>query len=187
MDLLQQNWLWISSNPWGSASLAFLCIALGWGAASLLYRERIEILKERLAVSEKNAVPTAFTYSSSGRHGKNVLANSTNDVSVEEWLSFRAGVPLKDRLHIELQGPKPRHLGDAGPSWMYSIGAINWTASGYDAHDGGRQSFEAEGGAADLKMQFLRAGEVRIIAREGTSQTPSWTRTLHVQTNPRGA
>jgi len=186
MDLLQQNWLWISNNPWGFASLALFCIALSWGAASLFYRERIEILKERLAAPEKRAVPAAFTYTSSGRHGTNILANSTNDVFVEEWLSFRAEVPPKDRLHIELQGPKPKYLDDTGPSWMYGIGAINWTASGYDPHDGGRQSFEAEGGAADLKLQFLRAGEVQIIAREGTTQSPSWTRTLRVQAKSRG-
>lgn len=188
MDLLQQNWLWITGNPWGATGLALLCITLGWGAAGLLYQERIEILKERQAAPEKqNSSSAAFAYPSIGRHGKNVLANSTNHVFVGEWLSFRAEIPPKSRLHIELQGPKPEHLGDTGASWSYSIGTINWTASGYDAHAGGRQSFEAEEGTADLKLQFARPGAVQITALEGASQAPSWTRTLRVRAKPTGA
>lgn len=181
MNFLQENWLWISTNPWSVAGFALICISIGWGAATLLYQERIALLKERQATSTKEtSLSTAFIYPPVGRHGKNILANSTNDIFIQEWLSFRAEVPPKSRLHIELQGPKPEHLDDTGPSWVFGISIINWTANGYDEASGGRQSFLAEDGIADLKLQFIRSGNVQITAFEGISQTPSWTKTLRV-------
>jgi hypothetical protein len=185
MDFLQQNWIWISSNPWGAVGLTLSCLTLGWGAASLFYQERIEILKERQGGPQQQPLESsAFAYPLVGRHGKNILANSINDVVVEDWLSFRAEIPSKSRLHIELQGPEWEDLDDTGASWCYSIGPLNWTASKYDLSNGGRQFFDAEGGAADLKLQFLRPGEVRITALEGAAQTPSWTKILRVRPKP---
>jgi hypothetical protein len=188
MELVQQNWHWISTNPWGAAGLALLCITFGWAAASLFYQERIEVLKERQSVPKKQTSSSPqFVYPTVGRHGKNVLANSTKDVFVGDWLSFRAEIPSKSRLHIELQGPEFEDLDDTGASWMYSISTINWTTSKYDAQNGGRQFFDAEEGTADLKLQFARAGEVRITALEGASQTPSWTKVLRVRPMPENA
>lgn len=136
---------------------------------------------------EKQAASCAvITYPSVGRHGKNVLANSTDDVFVEEWLSFRAEIAPKSRLRIGLQGPKPEYMDDTRASWCYSIGPINWTASEYDPQGGGRQYFDAEEGTADLKLRFDRPGEVQITALEGASQTPSWIRILRVRAKPRG-
>jgi hypothetical protein len=67
MELLQQNWGWITSNPWGFATFAVVIFGLGWGAARLFYGERIELLKVRAdgassEVSGKNH-PISFSIS----------------------------------------------------------------------------------------------------------------------------
>lgn len=51
MKFIETNWPWISSNPWISSSFAILCFGFGWAAAHLYYKERIEVLRERLATS----------------------------------------------------------------------------------------------------------------------------------------
>ncbi len=185
MTLLQQNWAWISSNGWGAATLAVACVVFGWGAATLFYQERMTLLKERQTKPEKAAPETppitSVSYPSDGRHGKNVLANSTDDVIVNEPNSFRAVVPPNSRLHIKLEGSFLENPSVVPASWSYAVGPINWTANRYEAERGGRQSFVAEGGTADLKIFFGRPGEVRITAFEGESPSPSWTKTIRVR------
>ncbi|WP_456983524.1 hypothetical protein [Luteimonas sp. A478] len=184
MDFLQQNWAWMSSNPWGSLGLALLCFGLGWGAARLLYHERLEVLKEKGHAHAGPVPSTTFSYPQHGRHGKNILSNSVNDVALDEHVSLRAEIPASSRMYVEIRGPKPEDLGDTEVSWFFSLGqTINWTSSKYDVAGGGKQSFSAESGIADMQLRFARPGDVQIVAYEGASQTPAWSKTLHVHTS----
>jgi hypothetical protein len=182
MELIEKNWEWIASNPWGSIGLTILCIALGWGAARLFYQERLEILKERRSSNSSHKALDKFKYVEHGRSGKNILSNSHTSVAIDERVSLRAEIPNESKLHIEMKGPKPTTLSDTGASWFYSVGkSINWTANDYEKPSGGRQSFHAEGGVADKELHFARAGEVEIIAYEGNSQTVTWRKVLNIR------
>ncbi|MES2740770.1 MAG: hypothetical protein V4754_07435 [Pseudomonadota bacterium] len=180
MTLVQQNWAWISSNGLVAAILAATCFGLGWAAATLFFQERMAVLKERQTKPESQA-SKSFTYPNEGRHGKNVLSNSTDHAVVGEHNSFRAVVPANSKLRIKLEGPAPKNSSDIGPSWSYGVGPINWTANLYEPELGGSQSFVAEAGTADLMLKFTRPGEVRIIAFEGESPSPSWTKVIRVR------
>ncbi|NAW33742.1 hypothetical protein [Halomonas alimentaria] len=181
MKFLYENWNWISSNAWVATGFALLFFGLGWGSARILYHERLELLKAKSGSAESQPPSTSFTYPQFGRHGKNVLANTTTNVVAEEWVSLRAEIPVNSELHVEMCGPQPEYLDDTEGSWMYSIGhVINWTASEYDFSNGGKQCFDAEGGIADMKLRFTRAGVVKISAYEGGAQRVTWERTFNV-------
>lgn len=164
----------------------------GWRWAQLHYRERIEILKERLeAAQPKNALgpePTpaivaAFDYPGAGRHGRNVLAPEVESLRVGEALSMRAVIPSGSQLKVTLTGPKPSNLSDASSAWGYSMGTINWTGQAYIEEGNGeppRQSFIAEQGIADLALHLHRPGIVEVDVFEDQARTASWRKTIRV-------
>lgn len=183
MEFIKTNWDWISSNPWVSLSFAALCFGVGWGVACLYYKERIEILKEKVSgiPSSKEKIKK-YSYAQHGRYGKNILVNSTSTVKVGEPVSLRAEIPEDQRLHVEIEGPKRVYLADNEASWVYSIGkSINWSAQTYKNEKGGFQAFDAEGGVADKELTFKRIGEVTVNVYEGESKAPTWGRTFLVE------
>ncbi|WP_217555914.1 hypothetical protein [Vibrio metschnikovii] len=183
MEFIKDNWDWISGNPWVSLGFAALCFGIGWAVACLYYKERIEILKERISAmpSLKEKI-VKYSYAQHGRYGKNILANSTSTVKLAEPVSLRADIPDGGRLHIEMEGPKRVYLSDNDASWHYSVGkSINWSAQAYKNDKGGFQAFDAEGGFADKELKFNRVGEVKVSVFEGESQTPSWARSFMVE------
>ena len=182
MDFIKTNWDWISNDPWVSLGFAAFCCGIGWAAACLYYKERIEILKERISgmPSAKEKI-VKYSYAQHGRYGKNMLVNSTSTIKVAEPVSLRAEIPDGERLHIEMEGPKRAYLSDNDASWCYTVGkSINWSAQAYKNEKGGFQAFDAEGGVADKELKFNRVGEVKVSVFEGESQTPSWIRTFMV-------
>lgn len=105
-----------------------------------------------------------YSYAQYGRYGKNILANSTSTVKVEESVSLRAEMPDGARLHIEMEGPERVYLSDNNASWQYSVGkSINWSAQDYKNEKGGFQAFNAEGGVADKELIFNRVGDSDTI------------------------
>lgn len=186
MDLFKANWDWIASNPWGFAALSLLMFGLGWGLAKLLYGERLELLKVQLFSLSKscpeNGPVTEFRYRSHGRHGRNVLADTTHDVTIDEKLSFQADVPDGEKLHVVLHGPQPQLLSETSGAWHFSvIGVNNWTNSKYQENTSGCvQHFNAEEGPADMQFFFARPGQVKIEVFEGDSRAATWSKSLHV-------
>ena len=186
MDLIKANWDWIASNPWGFAALAALLFGAGWGFAKLLYSERIELLKAQIAASSESGtskIPaTKFLYRPNGRHGRNVLADTTHDVTAGDQLSFQADVPDGKKLHVVVHGPPPQSLSETFGAWYFSvIGVNNWTHSTYQENTSGPiQHFNAEDGRADMMFFFGRPGEVLIDVFEGDSKSPAWSKTIHV-------
>lgn len=188
MDLgfLQDNWGWISSNWWGSIGLVVLGATFGAVVTKLYYQRpnyEVPATKDSAVIEAENA---SFSFPQFGRHGKNVLSNSVGDVEIGESLSLRASIPSASRISVEMRGPLPTYLDDTMASWGMRLGqSINWTWDTYKPDQGGKQQFNAEGGPADLLIQFAREGEVEIAVYEGESRAPSWTKTLHVHPAPR--
>lgn len=183
MDLLHQNWRWIAENPWGFAALAILFFGLGWGAANLLYRERIELLKARADSSDASKKSGAkIQYRLNGRHGPNVLATTTHEAKVEQRLSFQADVPEGQRLHVVLHGPPAAQPTASGAGWYFNVvGVVNWVASTYqEGTSSPVQHFNAEAGPADMQFYFGRAGDVRIEVFEDDSTSPTWSKSIRV-------
>jgi len=187
MDLLQQHWSWIASNPVGFIAMAALFSGLGWTAAKLIYGERIEVLRTRVERTQEHASPVkgqpaAFTYPPHGRHGRNILSNSTHQVHVNEPLSLHAVIPTPERLHIVLSGLPPIYISDTSAAWGFSVvGVVNWVQSLYHQDmKAAQQHFDAEAGPADLQLSFSRTGDLVIQAFEGGSQSLSWTRRIRV-------
>jgi hypothetical protein len=186
MELLQQNWAWISDNPWGFAALVILLFGAGWGAARTFYTERIELLKEKLSAMDgnpvKNGADTTFRYKSNGRHGPNVLSTTVHDAVVGQHLSFQAQIPDNQKLHVVLHGPPPSSLSDTAAAWYFNVAGIdNWVASRYrESASSPTQHFNAESGPAEMQFSFGRAGDVRIEVFEGDSPTATWSKRIHV-------
>jgi hypothetical protein len=188
MDILQQNWALISGHPWPFASIALLFFGLGWGAARLLYAERLELLKERSGGIKQASSPhqenqKEFSYPTNGRHGRNLLSSSTQEVRADESFSLRAEIPNSSRLHLVLKGLPPIYLEDTSASWSYSVvGVANWVSGEYHQDmKSAEQHFDAESGAADLKLHLHRAGNLTIEAYEGTDQRPTWSKIVQVR------
>jgi hypothetical protein len=183
MEFLKTNWDWIASSPWLVASLALTFFLLGWAAAQLFYKERIELLKEKKnSKSTTTAEPNNITYPQSGRHGKNILANSLVSVIKNEKLTMRAEIPRNSNLVLEIKGPKPIHKQDNESSWLFSSTKIhNWSNSTYEFENGGRQEFIAEEGIADMEIWFAREGEVIITAYHRDERSPAWSKHLTVR------
>jgi hypothetical protein len=160
----------------------FFC--LGWAAASLFYKERIEILKEKNngSNSPKTIANENFEYPQSGRYGKNVLANTAQSIGINEKVGFRAEIPKKSRILFVLKGPKPLHKSDKGHSWQFSLSRLsNWTTSTYESENGGRQEFTAENGTADMELEFVRSGVATIEVFEGEDKSVSWVKTITIR------
>lgn len=186
MDLLQQNWGWITANPWGFSAFVVLAFGAGWGAAKLFYGERIELLKARAGSpnqqsAEKSAI-SKFQYVANGRHGPNLLGATTHDAFVGQELSLRADIPDNEMLHVVLHGPPHAYLSDASGAWHYNVvGVTNWVISKYqDDTSSPVQHFNAEPGRAELQLIFARAGNVRVEVFEGDSSLVSWSKDIRV-------
>ena len=186
MELNKANWDWILNNPWGFAALSLLIFGAGWGLAKLFYSERIELLKAQIASagtrSSESSPVSGFHYRSHGRHGRNLLAETTHDVVVDEQLSFQATVPEGRRVHVVLRGPQPHSLSETAGAWYFPvIGVNNWTASKYQENTSGCvQHFNAEEGPADMQLFFARAGRVQIEAFEGDDRAATWSKCIYV-------
>jgi hypothetical protein len=183
MDFIKNNWEWISTHPWLVITIALMFFVLGWKAATLFYKERIELLKEKNNnVPKVDNEPETFKYPQSGRYGNNVLSNSVITTTLNGKVALRAETPQYSRILIEMLGPKPLHKSDLGASWQMSMSKLlNWTFNTYDFDNGGRQEFTAENGVADLELEFLRSGEVTINIFEGEDRNPSWQKTIIVK------
>ncbi|MBY6017366.1 hypothetical protein KUW04_06185 [Halomonas denitrificans] len=183
MEFIRNNWEWISTHPWLVITIALMFFVLGWNAANLFYKERMELLKEKSNNAPKeNSKPEAFKYPKSGRYGKNILSNSVITTSLNEKVALRAETPQNSRILIEMLGPKSLHKSDLGGSWQMSMSKLlNWTCNTYDFDNGGRQEFTAENGVADLELEFLRPGEVTINVFEGEDCNPSWQKKITVK------
>lgn len=183
MDFIKENWNWIIDNFWKLITLTSIFFIAGWSLSSLFYKERIEILKEKLnnnKIGSKSLVE--FTYPETGINGKNILANSTLTIEENENVSLKAVIPNNEKLVVELKGPKPIHKHDNNASWSFSLGKKrNWTAKTYEPENGGRQEFDAESGSADMELKFHREGEVMISVFEGDKRSSTWTKTINVR------
>jgi hypothetical protein len=161
-------------------------LGIGWGVARQLYIERIELLKAQIAspskISSENGPVTDFRYRPHGRHGRNVLAETTHDVAVGEQLSLQANVPEGKKLHVVLHGPQPQSLSEISGAWHFSvIGVNNWTNSRYQENTSGCvQHFNAEEGPADMQFFFSRPGQVEVQVFEGDDRAATWSKSLHV-------
>jgi hypothetical protein len=183
MDFIKNNWEWISDHPWLVITIALMFFVLGWKAATLYYKERIELLKEKNNNTPKSDNESVlFKYPQSGRYGKNILSNSVMTTTLNEKVALRAETPENSRILIEMLGPKALHKSDLGGSWQMSMPKLlNWTFNTYDFDNGGRQEFTAENGVADLELEFLRSGEVTITVFEGEDRNASWQKTIIVK------
>jgi hypothetical protein len=180
LSFWRDNWDWISSNWWGAVSLVIFGILFGAGAAKLYFQWPGKAKSDGHA-PEDSVSSERFKYPEHGRHGKNVLSNFVNDVTVNEQLSLRAEVPSSSRLTMEILGPPPTTLDDNGGSWHMRVGqTVNWSYNTYISEHGGKQQFRAEGGTADLQITFAREGTVRISVYEGDATAASWGKTLQV-------
>jgi hypothetical protein len=186
MELLKENWNWIVSNPWGFATMSVLLLGAGWAAAKMFYSERIELLKARASGHDSRSAdkPTIkkFQYRPIGRHGRNVLADTTHDATVGDPMSLQAEIPDGEKLHVVMRGPPPSSLSPTLGAWYYSvIGVANWAPSTYkEDTSSSTQHFNAEVGQAEMKFTFNRTGDVVIEAFEGETRKPSWSKTIHV-------
>lgn len=186
MDLLRQNWGWITANLWGFATFVVLAFCAGWGVAKLFYGERIELLKARAGSqnkqSDKESAVSKFQYVANGRHGPNLLAATTHDAFVGQELSLRADIPDNEMLHVVLHGPPHTHLSDTSGAWHYNVvGVTNWVISMYqDNTSSPVQHFNAESGRAELQLIFARAGNVHVEVFEGDSFSASWSKDIRV-------
>lgn len=189
MEILQQNWGLISSHPWVFASVAALFFSLGWGAARLLYVERLELLKEKVDGSKQPTTlqqqdnPKEFSYPTNGRHGRNLLSSTTQEVRVNDSFSLRADIPENSQLHLVLKGLPPVYVEDTSASWSFSsVGVANWVGGDYHQDmQSAEQHFDAESGTAELKLNLHRAGSLTIEAYEGTDQRPTWSKVIQVR------
>ena len=185
MDFIKENWDWIAESIWKVISIATIFFAVGWGLAALFYKERIEILKEK--INSKNESPSSddpseFIYPETGKNGRNILANSTLSVQKGEKVSLRAIIPKNEKILIELKGPKRLYKQDDGASWNFSISQKrNWTTKTYEPENGGRQEFDAESGSADMEIVFQREGKVIISVFEGDMRSNTWTKEITVR------
>ena len=183
MDFIKSNWEWISNHPWHVITIAFMFFVLGWKAATLYYKERIELLKEKNNNSVKpESEPEQFKYPQSGRYGKNILSNYVLTSTLNEKVALRVEIPQKSRILIVMLGPEMLNKTDRGGSWRMSLSKLsNWTFNNYDSDNGGRQEFTAESGVADLELELTRAGEITITVFEGEDRNPSWEKTIEVK------
>ncbi len=187
MEFFQQNWELISSNFWVFESVAVLFFGLGWGAARLLYGERLEILRTKAEGQKPKAEvvtgASSFAYPVNGRHGRNLLSSATHETRANESISLRAEIPDQSRLHLVLRGLPPMHIEDTSGGWGYSVaGVTNWVAGDYHQDmQKAEQHFDAESGIAELKLHLYRAGELTIEAYEGTDQRPTWSKVVQVR------
>lgn len=186
MDLLQQNWGWITANPWGFVALVVLAFGAGWGTARLFYGERIELLKAKAGSPNQHGVKESsvgkFLYAANGRHGPNLLGATTHDAFVGQELSLRADIPDSQTLHVVLHGSPRANLSDTPGAWHYNLmGVTNWVVSKYqDNTSSPVQHFNAESGRAELQLSFACAGNVRVEVFEGDSSSASWTKDIRV-------
>lgn len=181
LDFFKDNWGWISSNWWGSIGLILAGTIAGMTVIKLYYGRPRQTESESSSSSKRALLEEKFAYKEYGRHSKNILANSISDIEINESVSIRAEVPGSSRILVELRGPTPTYIGDGAPSWYIPMGkSINWTFGGYFPEKGGKQQFKAEGGIAELTLNFAREGEVQVLVYEGESRTPSWTKQLTV-------
>lgn len=184
LDFFKNNWEWISANWWGSVGLVLFGLTVGMTIAGL-YQGLVHRRGEHGLHAGAKKLAEVFSYPQFGRHGKNILSNSVGDVAVEERLSFRAEIPEGSRISVVLRGPIPEHLGDTDGSWYLPLGqSINWTFDTYQFDGGGKQTFSAEGGKADMQIYFSRLGAVKISVFEGESRIPSWSKEIHVVRRP---
>tara|TARA_R110002012_G_scaffold56973_1_gene146537 strand:+ start:28338 stop:28898 length:561 start_codon:yes stop_codon:yes gene_type:complete len=185
MEFIKENWNWITENIWKVISIVIIFFTAGWGVAALFYKERIEILKEK--INSKNESPSSddsngFIYPETGKNGKNILANSTLSVQKGEKVSLKAIIPKNEKILIELKGPERVHKQDDGASWNFPISRIrNWTAKTYEHENGGRQEFDAESGSADMELAFQREGKVMISVFEGDIRSNTWEKEINVR------
>ena len=186
MGLLQQNWGWVTANPWSFATFIILAFGAGWGAAKLFYGERIELLKAKVGSpsqqSTKESVIGKVQYVANGRYGPNLLAATTHDAFVGQELSLRADIPDDETLHVVLHGPPHAYLNDTSGAWHYDVvGVTNWVISKYqDNTSSPVQHFNAESGRAELQLTFARTGNVRVEVFEGDSSSASWGKDIRV-------
>ena len=183
MEFIQKNWDLFSIHPWLFVTLALMFFILGWKAATLFYKERIELLKEKNN-GEKPIIPEpeGFEYPQSGRYGKNILSNSVISIKKNDKVALRAQIPLKSILLIEIKGPAPLNKNDHDGSWCFNLSKrLNWTISMYEFENGGRQEFTAEAGIADMELKFVRCGEVAIVAYEDDDRNISWEKTITIR------
>jgi hypothetical protein len=183
MGIVKDNWELIASNPWFVISLALMFSILGWKAATLFYKERIELLKEKSNGNNQTlSEPEFFDYPQSGRYGKNVLSNSVQSINKNEKVALRSEIPKKSRLLIIIKGPDPQHKSDTGGSWQFSLSKkSNWTTSTYEFENGGRQEFTAENGTADMELEFTRSGNVTFSVFEGEEKNASWEKEITIK------
>lgn len=187
MGLLQQNWGWITANPWGFTTFLALAFGAGWGAAKLFYGERIELLKAKASSpnqrsAKEQSIRKSHLYVANGRHGPNLLGATTHDVFIGQELSLRADIADNETLHVVLHGPPHACLSDTSGAWYYNVvGVTNWVISKYqDNTSSPVQHFNAESGLAELKLIFSRSGNVRVEVFEGDSSSASWTKDIRV-------
>lgn len=194
LKIVDTNWAWLIENPLGFLAIAAIFFAIGWKFSTNFHKERIEEKsaenrKLKLELDENNKKDTkekradTFAYSDRGRHGRNVLSNTTHDVSIGEYLSFQAIVPDCSTLQITLHGPPMTSIGETSlGAWFFSaIGVTNWVHSEYqESTSCPTQHFNAEAGSADMKFHFKRPGKVLIEAFENGTKTASWTKQINI-------
>lgn len=195
------NWSFVVANPVPFVSVAVLALTAGWGAATFIYRNRIETQKERVdrlkekledaerRITERSAgapkfdarEEPRFSFPESGFFGTNILGDAIPEIYVDREYSMAANVPAGRKLRVYLTGPKPIYLSDNMGAWVYAMAPRNWIGTTYN-HDDQTQWFDAGTGAADLKFIPKRAGEIKIVVyQEGKS--PTWTKTILVREN----
>jgi len=141
-------------------------------------------LKAEKKAESRNDTSTAVNlhYPEHGRHGPNILSNSTHEVFTQEGVSMRAEIPARSKLQVRIKMDLPDQTKFG---WFYDTSKIsNWVNRGYEQPTGtGRatQLFDAEPGSADIEVRFQQTGNLQIEVYEGEAQSPSWSRTVHIR------
>lgn len=140
-------------------------------------------LLKRKRASTATTEPLDIDYPTQGRHGTNLLSHTFETVSLKTPVSMRAIIPPGRELRGRLTGPKPEYLDQTEGAWYYAMSPINWTGDSYSESLGETfpiQTFKAEAGTADLRINFCRRGAVAIEAFEGSGREPTWKKTINV-------
>lgn len=185
VDLLKQNWGWISNNPWAFVSFAIIFLGVGWATAATFYRERIKLLeagqRRRQGTTHARRQSSGYDYKDYGRYGRNILANGINDVRVGEPVSVQMDVPEGQTARFILRGPSAKNTGHIG-AWDFNVvGVVNWKPGRQEDNTiRSKQLFSAEAGRADMELHFRVPGKVSIQMFKGANHKPDWVKSLEV-------
>ncbi|RIA19537.1 hypothetical protein DFO63_3907 [Stenotrophomonas sp. AG209] len=186
LEAVEKHWDIIEGAPWFFLSYGFLCVSLGFGAAYMLFKERLDTMKVRLEKAKEDlgspkpepvAIPPSdgllterILFPATSPNGRNILSPSVNTVAVKEFVGVKAIVPRGQRLMLRMEGLGPQQQ-DAAWSWRLGGTTTGWDNDIYNSESVvPMQMWNAWEGTADLKFQFHRAGEVRLhlASEDGT-------------------